>query len=171
MSIITPLTSEEAQLLYDVIPNTIRTPLARLNYLQTCNNNNIKKLLHEKEAAVMLQLLSNGSYIQTALPITDHYQIINETYINNQYDMAQLTYIKNIKTDHVFNLTMVDLYQDTDDMSDDMSEDESMIHFISSYLYGNPYSEDYQEKKVSYIKHMDKIIQEELDQENKSWNN
>ena len=109
----------------------------------------------------MLQLLSNGAYIQTALPINNRYQIISETLLNTEYDMAQSTYIQNIESGHVFDLTLVDLYQDYEDDC----EDDSEIKYVSSYLYGNPHSEDYEEKKVSYIKHMDNIIKDELELE------
>lgn len=161
MAIIIPLTNEESKIIYDEIPKNLTKQLEQLNYLQKCNHKKVKQLLKEQEAAVMLQLLSNGAYIQTALPINNHYQIISETLLNTEYDMVQSTYIQNIESGHVFDLTLVDLYQDYEDEC----EDDSDINYVSSYLYGNPYSEDYEEKKVSYIKHMNNIIKEELELE------
>ena len=110
MTIIITLTNEESKIIYDEIPKNLTKPLEQLNYLQKCNHKKVKQLLKEKEAAVMLQLLSNGAYIQTALPVNENYQIISETLINPEYDMAQSTYIKNIESGRLFDLTMVNLY-------------------------------------------------------------
>ncbi|RKV89762.1 MAG: hypothetical protein D8H99_34240 [Streptococcus sp.] len=161
MAIIIPLTEKESKLIYDEIPKNLKKPLEQLNYLQNCNNKKVKQLLKEKEAAVMLQLISNGAYIQTALPLTDDYHIISETLLTPGYDLAQSTYIQNSKTDQVFDLTLVDLYQDYEDDCDNDSD----IKYISSYLYANPQSEDYQEKRIVQIKDMDEIIKEELEWE------
>lgn len=161
MAIIIPLTENESKLIYNEIPKNLKKPLEQLSYLQKFNNKKVKQLLNEKESAVMLQLISNGAYIQTVLPLTDDYQIISETLLTPGYDLAQSTYIQNIKTEQVFDLTLVDLYQDYEDECDDDSD----IKYISSYLYANPQSEDYQEKRIVQIKDMDEIIKEELEWE------
>ena len=161
MAIIIPLTANESKLIYDEIPENLKKPLEQLSHLQKCNNTKVKQLLNKKEAAVMLQLISNGAYIQTALPLTNDYHIISETLLTLGYDLAQSTYIQNMNTEQVFDLTLVDLYQDYEDEC----EDDSDIKYVSSYLYANPQSEDYQEKRIVQIKDMDEIIKEELEWE------
>lgn len=83
-------------------------------------------------------------------------QIETDPHINQK----QCTYLLHKDSDIQFDLTYIDTYQEPDENIDD---DDESIRTVASYLYGNPYSEDWTEQKRTKLDDIEKVIQSECD--------
>lgn len=94
----------------------------------------------------------NERHAAFVTPISDDFDCI--TYIRKNKNLdptAVASVLKRKDSDIEFDLTLVD----TVNLNDD---DNSNPPSIDSYLYGNPYSEDWQYKKTTYFNHIDNVI-------------
>lgn len=94
----------------------------------------------------------NERHAAFVTPISDDFDCI--TYIRKNKNLdptAVASVLKRKDSDIEFDLTLVDTFNLNDD-------DNSNPPSIDSYLYGNPYSEDWQYKKTTYFNHIDNLI-------------
>lgn len=94
----------------------------------------------------------NERHAAFVTPISDDFDCI--TYIRKNKNLdptAVASVLKRKDSDIEFDLTLVDTFNLNDD-------DNSNPPSIDSYLYGNPYSEDWQYKKTTYFNHIDNVI-------------
>lgn len=94
----------------------------------------------------------NERHAAFVTPISDDFDCV--TYIRKNKNLdptAVASVLKRKDSDIEFDLTLVDTFNLNDD-------DNSNPPSIDSYLYGNPYSEDWQYKKTTYFNHIDNVI-------------
>ena len=95
----------------------------------------------------------NRRHAAFVTPISDDFDCI--TYIRKNKNLdptAVASVLKRKDSDIEFDLTLVDTFNLNDD-------DNSNPPSIDAYLYGNPYSEDWQYKKTTYFNHIDNVIE------------
>lgn len=93
----------------------------------------------------------NERHAAFVTPISDNFDCI--TYIRKNKNLdptAVASVLKRKDSDIEFDLTLIDTFNLNDDNSNPPS--------LDSYLYGNPYSEDWQYKKTTYFNHIDNVI-------------
>lgn len=94
---------------------------------------------------------NNKRHAAFVTPISDDFDCITYIRKNHSFDPTAVTSVlKRKDSDIEFDLTLVDTFNLNDDNSNPPS--------IDSYLYGNPYCDDWQYKKTSYFNHIDNVI-------------
>lgn len=98
----------------------------------------------------------NFDRLNLSQSLDDEHYIVTSLATDINYNSVVYSYIKRYDSDVEFDLLLVDKYQDNDDDDDDDDniENNNKLKYISTYLYGNPYSEDWTEKSIT---HFDKI--------------
>ena len=119
--------------------------------------NKIKDIIENHPEQLLLHFATydpqNPSHAAFVTPISEDFDCI--TMIRKHQDLdptAVASVLKRKDSELEFDLTLVDTFNLDDDTSNPPS--------IDSYLYGNPYSEDWQYKKTSYFNHIDNVIKE-----------
>lgn len=94
----------------------------------------------------------NERHAAFVTPISDDFDCITYIRKNRSFDPTAVTSVlKRKDSDIEFDLTLVDTFNLNDDNNSNPPS-------IDSYLYGNPYSEDWQYKQTSYFNHIDNVI-------------
>lgn len=95
----------------------------------------------------------NERHAAFVTPISDDFDCITYIRKNKNFDpTAVASVLKRKDSDIEFDLTLIDTFNLNDD-------DNSNPPSIDAYLYGNPYSEDWQYKKTTYFNHIDNVIE------------
>lgn len=102
----------------------------------------LKSIYYHNPESLLLYFASKGNtyWIKIAVPVNDQLDLVTSLATTTEYNAWQGTYLHHKESDMNFDLTYIDAYQD-----DDTEDDDNKVHFVKSYLYGNPYSEDWTE--------------------------
>lgn len=121
----------------------------------------IKDIIENQPEQLLLHFATydptNTSHAAFVTPISNNFDCITYIRKNRTPDptpvasaIAVASVLKRKDSDIEFDLTLVNTFNLNDDNSNPPS--------IDSYLYGNPYSEDWQYKKTTYFNHIDNVI-------------
>ena len=119
----------------------------------------LETLFDTQPESVLLYFASKqyDDYISIQTPITDKLDLITKITTDNILDSRQSTWLKHKDSDIKFDLTLIDLYQDNDNTEDENPPKQ----YITSYLYGEPYSEDWTERKQTLFCDIEDVIKTE----------
>lgn len=94
----------------------------------------------------------NERHAAFVTPISQNFDCITYIRKNKNFDpTAVASVLKRKDSDIEFDLTLVDTY--------DLNNDESYPHGVKSYLYGNPYEEDWQHVEKTNFSSIDDMIE------------
>lgn len=99
-----------------------------------------------------------GDAIKIKTPITENVSLVTQIETDTHLNSKQTTYLLHKDSDIVFDLTYIDTYQEP---NNDIDDDDETIRTVSSYLYGEPFSDDWTERIVTELEDIDKVIQKE----------
>ena len=115
----------------------------------------IKKIINEHPEQLLLHFATydpqNTSHAAFVTPISENFDCL--TYIRKHNDLdptAVASVLKRKDSDIEFDLTLVDTH--------DLDNDESYPPGVKSYLYGNPYNEDWQHVEKTNFSSIDDVI-------------
>lgn len=128
------------------------------HHVSSITSNIIKDIIENNPERILLHFATydpqNTSHAAFVTPISDDFDCITYIRKNRTLDpTAVASILKRKDSDIEFDLTLVDTFNLDDD-------DNSNPPSIDSYLYGNPFSEDWQYKKTTYFNHIDTVIKD-----------
>lgn len=113
-------------------------------------------LTHQQESLLLYFATKNqndNTYsINFEQSITNELSVITKLMINPIFDQLQSTFIKHKDCNIEFDLTYIDKYQE---------DEHKPMTYVTSYLYGNPYSEDWNERRRTYFHDIKNVINNE----------
>ena len=120
------------------------------------DHNVIKKIINEQPEQLLLHFATydpqHTSHAAFVTPISENFDCV--TYIRKHNDLnptAVASVLKRKDSDIEFDLTLIDTY--------DLDSNESYPPGVKSYLYGNPYDEDWQHVEKTNFSSIDDIIE------------
>ena len=118
--------------------------------------NVIKKIIDEHPEQLLLHFATydpqHSSHATFVTPISENFDCV--TYIRKYNDLdptAVASVLKRKDSDLEFDLTLIDTY--------DLDSDESHPPGVKSYLYGNPYDEEWQHVEKTNFSSIDDVIE------------
>lgn len=116
----------------------------------------IKKIINEHPEQLLLHFatydLHNTSHAAFVTPISENFDCITYIRKNDNLDPTAVTSVlKRKDSDIEFDLTLVDTYE--------LDSDKSKELYIKSYLYGNPYDEDWEYVQKTNFSSIDDVIE------------
>lgn len=174
MSIITPL-SEHEQNIVHVSTSSYVTPfekLEALNEIQADENTDpdvkavITNIFETNQAGLMLFLASDCFHMTNIqVPLTDDIDIITTVSTDTSDDAVPLKVDVNLKhkdSDTQFTLVFVDDYQKfIDDLENFDSDESDELKHVNTYLYGDPQSSDWSNRKHTFLDDIRRIVIDE----------
>ena len=165
------LTQEQIKLIQGLITNLKDLkPIDCLMTLVTKAKEEVSKeytdflVIYENQPKALLLYFAShfyqGDAIKIKTPINENISLISQIETDPHINQKQCTYLLHKDSDIQFDLTYIDTYQEPDENIDD---DDESIRTVASYLYGNPYSEDWTEQKRTKLDDIEKVIQSECD--------
>lgn len=113
-------------------------------------------LTHQQESLLLYFATKNqndNTYsINFEQSITNELSVITKLMINPIFDQLQSTFIKHKDCDIEFDLTYIDKYQE---------DDNKPMAYVTSYLYGNPYLEEWENRHRTYFHDIKNVINNE----------
>ena len=115
----------------------------------------LKTIYYNNPESLLLYFASSGdlNWIKIAVPVNDQLDFVTGLATTTEYNAWQETYLHHKDSDMNFDLTYIDAYQ-----GDDTEHDDDTVRFVKSYLYGNPYSEDWTESKRTNFADIDEAV-------------
>ena len=104
----------------------------------------LKSVYYNSPESLLLYFASKGDtdWIKIAVPVNRQLDLVTGLATTTEYNAWQGTYLYHKESHMDFDLTYIDAYQD-----DDTEHDDDKVRFVKSYLYGDPYSEDWSASK------------------------
>ena len=121
----------------------------------------LKTIYDNNPESLLLYFASEGdpNWIKIAVPINDQLDFVTGLTTTTEYNAWQGTYLHHKESDMDFDLTYIDAYQ-----GDDTEHDDNTVRFVKSYLYGNPYSEDWTESKRTDLADVYNVVDNNRDE-------
>lgn len=138
-----------------ILTNKLNNPTSNIHLSEPKTTVDILKniLTHQQESLLLYFATKNqndNTYsINFEQSITNELSVITKLMINPIFDQLQSTFIKHKDCDIEFDLTYIDKYQE---------DDRKPMAYVTSYLYGNPYLEEWENRHRTYFHDIKNVI-------------
>ena len=137
------------------LKNKLNNPTSNIHLSEPKTTVDILKniLTHQQESLLLYFATKNqndNTYsINFEQSITNELSVITKLIINPIFDQLQSTVIKHKDCDIEFDLTYIDKYQE---------DEHKPMAYVTSYLYGNPYLEEWENRHRTYFHDIKNVI-------------